>query len=171
MTHIRRNRGERFQHKAALLHGRMRNREAGIVDNQIAKQENVDVDDARPFLLRSASAHPLLDVENAGEQFLRRLLRIQRDSTIQEPRLGGKFHGFGFVERRDLNDFTDGAQPVDGGIQIFGSIPDVRAERKIDREFAPKPVYVNELESQIMASVFPLVRSSTDLIHHHCHHE
>jgi len=133
MTHVRRNLGERFQHKAALVHGRMRNGEAGIVDNQIAKQKNVDVDDAWPFLLRSASSHLLLDLENAGEKFSRRLLRIQRDNTIQEPRLGSKFHGFGFVERRDLNDFAHGAQSVDGGIQIFRAVTDIRAERKIDR--------------------------------------
>jgi len=99
MTCIRRDLGKRLQHKAPLLHSGVRDREAGIVDDQVVKQQNVDVDDAWPLFLGSAPSHLLLDFENAGEQFLRRLLRIQRDSTIQKPGLGGKFHGFGVVER------------------------------------------------------------------------
>src|SRR5580704_6831941 len=99
MNYIRRDLGQRLQYEAALLHGGMRDGQALLVNDRVIKQENVDVDDARTFFLRSAATQLLLDVENAGEQLFGALISIQGDGTIQKPGLCGEFHGFGFVER------------------------------------------------------------------------
>ncbi len=89
---------EGFEHETAFVHGWMRDRQAGIVDDGIAEQKNVEIDDARAFFLRLLPSQLLLDVENAGKKLLRRLLRIQLNRAIQEPGLRGEFHRFGFIE-------------------------------------------------------------------------
>src|SRR5580704_10303991 len=133
MTHIRRDLSQRFQHKSALAHTGMRNRQTRVVDNQTAKQQNVDVDNARTFFLRSLPPHLLLNLENPGEQFLRRSLRNQRNSTIQKPSLRGEFHRFGFVERRNRGHVAQSTQAIDSYFKIFRSLPNIRPQRKIDQ--------------------------------------
>jgi hypothetical protein len=133
MKHVRSDLGKGFEHEAPLVHGGMRDCEAGIVDDQVAEQQNVEIDDARTLLLSSLAAQLLLDFENAGEQLLRRLLGIQSNRTIQEPGLRGKFHRFGFVARRDRDDLAESPQAIDRRAQITRAITDIGAERKIDR--------------------------------------
>ena len=99
MTRFRRDLCQRFQDEAASVHGGMRNRQAPIFDDGVAKQENIEVDGARPFFLASLPSHLLLNLDDAGEKLCGRLLRIQFDGAIQKPRLRGEFYRFGFVER------------------------------------------------------------------------
>ena len=53
MKRIRRDFGKRFQYETTLVHCWVRDRQAGIVDDRVAKQQNVEVDDARTFFLLS----------------------------------------------------------------------------------------------------------------------
>jgi hypothetical protein len=54
MKRIRSDFGKRFQYEAPLVHRWVRDCQAGIVDDRVAKQQNVDVDDARALFLLSS---------------------------------------------------------------------------------------------------------------------
>jgi len=99
MKRVRCDLGERLQYEAALVQRGVRNAEAGFLDYNAAKQKNVDVDDARTFLLPTHAPQLPLDFQNAGEKLLGCLLRIQNHRAIQKPSLRGKFHRLGLVER------------------------------------------------------------------------
>jgi len=99
MLRVRRDLCERLQHKASFVHGGMGDGQSRIVKDQISKQQNIDVKNARSFFLRSPPPHLLLDFENGIEKLSGCRLRIQRDRAIQKPSLRSKFDGFSFVER------------------------------------------------------------------------
>jgi hypothetical protein len=63
---------------------------------------------------------------------LRRIFGIQFDCAIQEPGLSREFDRLGFVQGGDLQDFSESAKPIDGGVQVGGAVAKVRAERKIN---------------------------------------
>src|SRR6516225_5471375 len=77
------------QHEAALVHGRMWNRQPGGIHDGIAKQENIDINRARAFVLCAATAHLLFDSENGLEQLPGHELCFERESAVQKPGLLG----------------------------------------------------------------------------------
>ena len=99
MPRVRGNFCEGFEHKAALVHGWMRYGQTPGLDHGISKQQNVDVDVARAFLLLTPAAHLLLDGQYPIDQLPGHFLRVQFDGAVQEPGLGGEFDGFSFVKR------------------------------------------------------------------------
>jgi hypothetical protein len=77
--------------------------------------------------LGAQAAHGSLDLQERSQELAWRLFSIQRDGTIQKPGLLGEFDGFGFIERGDGSDFPETAQFFDGGLEVGGTIADVRA--------------------------------------------
>ena len=57
MTCLWRNFGKRLKHKTAAMHGRMRNLEAGLVDNAIVIKQDIDIDLARALLAEALPTH------------------------------------------------------------------------------------------------------------------
>ena len=123
---------QRYQHKASFLQGRMRYGQAFASDGRISEQQNVDVDAARALFPDPYSSNLFFDLENCGHELLRGLFGIEFDYAIQEPGLRGEFDRFGFVERRNLQDFSEAAKAVDSCVQIGGAVTEVRAKREID---------------------------------------
>jgi len=134
---------QRLQYEAPFVQRGMRNSQALAFDRRIPKQQNVNIDAARPLFLRPLSSHLLFDFQNVCHEFRRRLFGFKFDGTIQEPRLSGKFDRLGFVERRDLKNFPQRSKPPNGIPQIAGTIANVRAERQINS--------VRQSESQLSA--------------------
>ena len=66
------------------------------VNHGISKQQNVDVDVARAFLLLAPAAHFLLDGQHPVDQLPGRFLRVQLERAIQKPGLSGEFDRLGF---------------------------------------------------------------------------
>jgi len=107
----------------------MRYGQAFASDGRISEQQNVDVDAARALFPDPYSSHLFFDLENCGHELLRGLFGIEFDCAIQEPGLRGEFDRFGFVERRNLQDFSEAAKAVDSCVQIGGAVTEVRAKR------------------------------------------
>ena len=120
MTCVRRDFGERFEHEAAFVQARMRDRQRRNLDDGAAEKQNVYINCARGFLLRFALAtHALLDSEDGGDQLARHFFCVEFDGTVEEPGLAnGHVHWLGFVKRRDRSDMTDFAQLLDRSTQV-----------------------------------------------------
>jgi hypothetical protein len=117
--------GKGFEHKASLVHGRVRYDQAPGLNHGISKQQNVDVDVARAFLLLAPAAHFLLDGQHPVDQLPGRFLRVQLERAIQKPGLRSEFDRLGFVKRRDRRYFTQTAQVVDRRSQIPGAVTNI----------------------------------------------
>ena len=91
---------ERLKDKSPFVHGGMGNDQSGCFDDEVAIKNDIDVDDARAFGLRTHTSHILLKSERSGEKLRRWELRIKGDNAVQEPGLRGDLHGLCFVERR-----------------------------------------------------------------------
>lgn len=91
---------ERLKDKSPFVHGGMGNDQSGYFDDEVAIKNDIDVDDARAFGLRTHASHVFFESECSGEKLGRGKLRIKCDNAVQEPGLRGHLHGLGFVERR-----------------------------------------------------------------------
>src|SRR5262245_49983954 len=109
----------------------MWNREAGRVHNRISEQENIQIDGARPLMVRSTTAHLELKFEQRAQQLFRRVGGFERDGTIQKPRLCCEFNGFSFIKRRDSLHLAEFTEVCDGVAQIGFTVANIRAEREI----------------------------------------
>jgi len=94
---MRRNLVEWYQDEYALSHSRMRNLQPGLGDLQVAKEQNVQIESARPICesQRPVTAKLLLDGKQRLQQLLRLQLRLQCNDSIDETRLLGKSHRLG----------------------------------------------------------------------------
>jgi len=132
MAGFRRNFGQRFEYKSTLVEFGMRHRQRRNVDNRRAEEEDVDIDNSRPVLLTALTAHALFEREDSGDELARHFFGIQLSGAVQEPGLGGEFHGFGFVEGRNRGDGSHVGKFVQSGAQVGGAVAEVRAEGEID---------------------------------------
>ena len=107
MEHVGRDFGQRLQYKSALVHGGMRHFQLRSLDDGIAVQQDVNIDETRPFGLGSAAAHPLFNGKDLRKQDAGRQLRYHLNGAVQEPRLGGEFDRLGFEERRNRSYLTE----------------------------------------------------------------
>ncbi len=116
---------QRLQHEAAPMHCRMRQAEVGRRKNRIPEQQEVDVDNARAFRLRTLSSHFLLDLKHSREEISRRQIRTQRYSAIEEPGLRGELNGLSFIERGNGDYFAECGEFPNGGSKIVFAAADV----------------------------------------------
>ena len=133
MADLRRDLGQRLEHEAALVHGGMGNGEFGGVHHGVAEEQDVEINGARAFGLDATAAHLLLDGQHARKKLLRHPFGAQRHDRVQEPRLGGKFHGLGLVERRHGRYLAEDAEFFDGGAQVGFPVAHIGAQREIYR--------------------------------------
>ncbi len=95
---------QRNQHKQSLRHARMRNLQSRRADFEIAKEQNVQIQRARPIheRRRPVPAKLLFNGQQTVEQLPRLQLRLQFDYRIHEAGLRGKSHRSGGVKRGPL---------------------------------------------------------------------
>jgi len=67
---------ERLKDKSPFVHGGMGNDQSGYFDDEVAIKNDIDVDDARAFGLRTHASHVFFESECSGEKLRRGKLRI-----------------------------------------------------------------------------------------------
>lgn len=89
------------KHKCALRQPRMRNFEIVLAQNQIAEQENVQVERARaiPEPRRAVAAKLALQVEQGMQQLARSKIGLKPHNGIEKSRLIGKAYRSGGIKR------------------------------------------------------------------------
>jgi hypothetical protein len=132
MQYPRSNLGQRLQHKPALVHRRVRNFQARFIDHTISKQQDIDVNDARPFVPNPPAAHPLFDRKSEGQQVARRLGGFQRNRAVEKPRLIMEIYRLGFVKAGRCGHGSRLCQTFEGITKIGYAIAHVRSQRQVD---------------------------------------
>jgi hypothetical protein len=97
MVHIGSDLDQRFENKAPLMHGRVRNFQARFLHRAIPKEHDIDIDVAWSFFLHAETPHLGLDLQDELEQFLWGLFSIDGDHAVQKPRLVWEIDGLGFI--------------------------------------------------------------------------
>ena len=65
---IRRDFGQRFEHKGAQMHAWVRNQQARGVDDLLIIKQQVEVEGARGVVVFALTAKAVFDVEQGGQQ-------------------------------------------------------------------------------------------------------
>lgn len=123
--------GERLEREPPLVQPRMGNAEARLLDDEVAVDEEVEVECPRPPALAVPHAPELaLDGEQLAEKLLRRQGRLDRDGAVQEAWLVDDADRVGLDELRDTHDLhpVDPAEPLDRPAKGRLTIPEVRAQ-------------------------------------------
>lgn len=94
ITQPRRNLMKRHEHKCALRQPWMRNLEIVLAQNQIAEQENVEVERARaiPEPSRAVPSEVALQIEQSTQQLARSKMGLKPHNGVEKSRLIGKAH-------------------------------------------------------------------------------
>jgi hypothetical protein len=106
----------------------MRNPQAGFVNHQIAKENQIQIERTRSARIRSLSTGVRLHFQQQIEQLARRQGCGARDRGIEKARLGTDAHWFRFVKARDAEIGEIAAEPFARSAQMDGSIAQVAAE-------------------------------------------
>ena len=69
MHRLRRDLGQRPQHEPALVHTRVGNSKARLINHLLPEQEDIDIDDTRAEANGPGAPHSLLDLLDCGQQF------------------------------------------------------------------------------------------------------
>jgi hypothetical protein len=131
MLEIGREFSQRFEDESAFGKGRVRDRESRFLDDPISEQQNIEVDEARAFLLDALTAHGGFEGEQCVQELARLLRGLNADDAIQEPGLIGEFDGLGLIERRDGAHAGEGAEALDGVAKVAGAIAEVGTEGQV----------------------------------------
>jgi len=132
MEGLWRNFCERLEHEAAAVHGGMRNLQAWFLDDRIAEQHDIDIDNARSFVAPPNPAHFLFNIQQGSQQLRRSPLRLQCRYAIEEPWLICEFHRFGLIETGDLRHHACMGYRIKSRLQIGHAITKIGPQRKID---------------------------------------
>jgi len=120
--------GQGLKHKPALVHSGVGNGKRRNFDDRTAKQQNVDVDGARSFLLIALASHLLLKRQDRGDELPRHFFGVQLDGAIQKPGLRSDLDRLGFVERRYAYGVTNFVQLLNRGAQVGFAVAQVRSQ-------------------------------------------
>src|SRR6266446_4956966 len=131
---IRRNLSQRRQHKGAFEQMRMRQGQAGLLDFNGVKRDDVDIENARapaPFLGAVATKHRL-DGERPVEEGARRQRGFDHDREIDERRLVGHAPWRRTIVRGTSDELNRPAiaQRGDGTTERRSHIPQIAAEHE-----------------------------------------
>ena len=120
MPHRRRNFSKRLEHKAALVHGRVGQRELRTGLSGVAIQQQIEVDDAWTFgRSRGAiAAHGMLDFKKAVEQVEWRDSCFEQNCSVYEIRLIEIADGSRGVKARDGFDFAERGHSTESFVKI-----------------------------------------------------
>jgi hypothetical protein len=131
MTRLGSDLDQRFQNKAPLMHGRMRNLQARLIHYKIAEQNDVYINLARALVAHAETSHRPFDVQRQLEKLSRRFPSFDGRDAVQKPRLVGDLYRLGFIERRDCEQVTGLFKMRQGFSQVGGTISNVRSQRQI----------------------------------------
>src|SRR4051794_1685155 len=120
------------------MHRWMWNLQFGGLNNDVANQQDIDVERAWAFGNVALASEIRLDLSDRGQQLLWCLRRLQLKRTVQEPGLLPQLHRLGFVERRDAAHCAHLPQPIDAGVQVRLAVTQIRSEGKINNGFLPR---------------------------------
>jgi hypothetical protein len=109
--------GEGYEDEGALREAGMRNFKAGLRKDEIAVEENVEVEGAGAVGdgCVAITAEEALDEKEGGEEGSRSQRGIKDDDGIQEAGLMGKADRGSGIERRTRGDTSDGGELREGG--------------------------------------------------------
>src|SRR5215468_4321109 len=132
MDEVGREVGERHQREGALVQARVREHEAGLVQHQLAVEQEVEVE--APRRVADAGAHTAgerLDREQPLEQRARRERGAERHRRVQVRALRRPADRRGLVDRRhrEHGDALARAQPRQREVEERAAVAQVRAER------------------------------------------
>ena len=134
MTEIGGDFGEWSKDKIALQHAGVRDLECRSIDDIVAVEEDVEVDQARTVGERLAAAHVGFDTAKGGEELIRSKVGGGFERSVEEPRLVEITNGFRLVKTGKLrDDNTDVFEQLNGSAEVGFAIADVGAERDVDR--------------------------------------
>ena len=100
MPQIRRQFRQRRQHKPSLRHARMRDLQLRRFHHRVPIQQNVEVDQPRPFGRSFHPPHLALDALEVLEQLPRKQVGLDFDHLVQKPGLVEDIARLGFPDRR-----------------------------------------------------------------------
>lgn len=112
---------QRDEDEGALGEARVRDFQAGLADDQIAVEENVEVEGTGAVgdLSGAVAAKVALDREESGEEIARGKIRFEGDDGVEEAGLINKAWGEtdrgGGVERGARGDAAEGGEALGGG--------------------------------------------------------
>jgi hypothetical protein len=115
----RRYRGKRLEDEPALAESRMRNDQAGLVDDGVTEQYQIQIERSRRVDEGTRAAARALDREQLVENLARRPRRLPHRRGIQEERLvADDTDRFGFVIVRDAQIVEEGAKTGNGEVEM-----------------------------------------------------
>jgi hypothetical protein len=95
---VRRNLGERFQHEGAVAKTRVWHHEVTFIHDEVAVQDQVEIESARRTRVRALTAELSFDINQGVEEVAGRQRRVAGGGGVQKPRLIADTNGIGFVK-------------------------------------------------------------------------
>src|SRR4026209_741937 len=124
---------QRLEGERALVQAGMRHGQAGLVEDDVPVEEEVEVDRPGAPALVAHATEPALDVEQHAEERPRLERRLDRDGAVDECRLSDASPGLRLAERRHRDDLDPrfGAEEADGVLDRALAVCEVRAEADV----------------------------------------
>lgn len=116
---------ERREDETARSHGGMWDGKRGCVENLIAEQKDIEIDNARAFGLGATASHGFFYGKQRRHELGRGSFGIEGDGGVEKPGLIGEVDRLGLVERGDGGELTQGTQPGDGVAKVMLTITEV----------------------------------------------
>lgn len=124
--------------ESALMQPRMRHREVGLVDDQLAVEEDVQIDGSGPRSIIFIPSKRALNLTEDHQEATRSNIGFNLDDPVEKPVvswLGMVMERFRFIEERHTHDLRvrEQTQQRHGSIAEIDPIADVRPEADEDR--------------------------------------
>lgn len=139
VNEIRRHFGQRFEHKAALVELRVRNRQGFGAKNLVVEEEQVEIDVARRPAVAAGPAEQSFDFLQQMEKPHGVERSAQFQYAVQVPGLFFSAQGqrLGFIEMREAVDLHEGVffEQANGLADVFEPIPQIAADTEVGAMF------------------------------------
>ena len=126
---------ERLEREAALVEPWVGQREARLVEDEVAVDEEVEVERPRPEanLLRPVAAQILLDLEEHRQEVARAELRVERNGAVQIPGLLYRAPRLGLPKQRHAGklDSRLRGEQLDRAADRPFAVPEVRSDADV----------------------------------------
>ena len=136
MSYIWGDFGQRLQHEEPFVHMGMRHRQVHPASNQIAIEQYIQIDGARPVAYLADAAESLLNLQKYAQEFFRCQLRLQLGDGVEKISLSRRAANWrGLVIRRDLLDNDSGPSPqsLECPVEVLTPVAKVAAQGDICR--------------------------------------
>src|SRR5262245_30489188 len=130
---VRGNLGERFQHEAAVTKTWVWHHEVGFVRDEVAVQDQVEIESARRTRVGALTAELSFDIKEGLEEVAGRQRCVAGGGGIQKSRLIADTNGIGFVKSRYAELLQVLLEGGDGFTQQTLAVTEIAAESYRDR--------------------------------------